>query len=226
MIKGKVSEVFDSVQGEGLYLGERQVFVRLFGCNLTCSYCDTRPQGFSDYDPQELFDEIKLYSEEPCHSISFTGGEPLMQKDFIKEVMKLARTQNIKNYLETNGTLPDELADIIDYVDFVSMDVKLPSSTGAEAEYWDTQKKFLKIASEKEVFVKAVICESTAVEDVRQAIRLIKEVNPSVILILQPDSCAAQDALKKKLKFFQEICRQEQVTACIIPQMHKIMGVR
>ncbi|MBP7836242.1 MAG: 7-carboxy-7-deazaguanine synthase QueE, partial [Candidatus Omnitrophica bacterium] len=60
-MKGKIAEVFDSVQGEGLYLGEKQIFVRFYGCNLGCRFCDTKLQSFMEYEPEELFQELKLY---------------------------------------------------------------------------------------------------------------------------------------------------------------------
>jgi len=72
-MKAKIVEVFESIQGEGLYLGEKQIFVRFFGCNLNCNFCDTRPDRFMEYEPQELFKEIELYQDK-YHSISFTGG--------------------------------------------------------------------------------------------------------------------------------------------------------
>jgi len=128
-MKAKIAEVFDSVQGEGLYLGERQIFVRFFDCNLNCSFCDTKPDRFTEYEPQELFQEIKLYHQH-YHSISFTGGEPLLYKDFLKEILKLTRRHGYKHYLETNGTLAAELEELIDHIDIVAMDLKLPSSTG------------------------------------------------------------------------------------------------
>src|SRR3990167_3151859 len=101
---GKIAEVFDSIQGEGLYLGEKQIFVRFFGCNLSCKFCDTKSDRFTEYEPEELFEEIKLYHNS-FHSISFTGGEPLLQNDCLKEVLKLTSGHGYKNYLETNGTL-------------------------------------------------------------------------------------------------------------------------
>ena len=88
MIKGKIAEVFDSIQGEGLYLGEKQIFVRFFNCNLSCTYCDTKLNRFMEYEPKELFEEIKLYRDK-YHSISFTGGEPLLYADFLKDILRL-----------------------------------------------------------------------------------------------------------------------------------------
>jgi organic radical activating enzyme len=223
-MKGKISEVFESVQGEGLYLGQRQVFVRFFGCNLACEFCDTRLDTFTEYEPQELLDEIKLY-DSGINSVSFTGGEPLLQKDFLKEALKLTHRENYKNYLETNGTLPFDLGDVIDDLDIVAMDLKFPSSTEA-GNFWEAHRKFLKIASRKEVFLKAVICASTTEEDLREATKLIKEVNRSAILVLQPNSFENNGTLAEKLERFKGLCRKEKVTACVIAQMHKIAGLR
>lgn len=223
-MKGKISEVFESVQGEGIYLGEKQLFVRFFGCNLNCKFCDTQLDYFIEYEPEELLEELKLYQDK-YHSVSFTGGEPLLQKDFLKEILKLTQKQGYRNYLETNGTLPEALEEVIGYLDIVAMDLKLPSSTGLN-HLWQEHRQFLKIASAKEVFLKAVICQSTQEEDLKEGLRLIKEVNRSAILILQPNSYEDSVDLREKLEKFRDICINDKVTTCIIPQIHKSVGLK
>jgi len=221
---GRISEVFDSVQGEGLYLGQRQLFVRFFGCNLACGYCDTIMNNFMEYAPDELCREIALY-EDDFHSVSFTGGEPLLQSDFLKEILRFNLQRRCNNYLETNGTLCGELEKVIDDVDIIAMDMKLPSS-GKMVNVWGMHRRFLKIASRKEVFLKSVICESTKEDDLREALNIIKEVDPGAIYVLQPNYYDKGPALKQKLEDFRDICQQERVTACVIAQMHKITGLR
>ena len=224
-MKGRIAEVFESVQGEGLYLGEQQLFVRFFGCNLSCRFCDTKLNRFIEYEPQELFDEIKLY-QDGFHSISFTGGEPLLQKDFLKEGLKLTHGQKYKNYLETNGTLCGELAEVIDYLDIVAMDLKLPSSTCMGGGLWGLHKKFLKIAQAKEVFLKTIICQTTEEKDLLTGLALIKEVNAATVLVLQPNSFDDYDALREKLENFREISINQGITTCVIPQIHKNVGIK
>ena len=223
-MKAKISEVFESVQGEGLYLGERQIFVRFFNCNLSCAYCDTKLNRFTEYEPKELFEEIKLYRDK-YHSISFTGGEPLLSADFLEEILKLTGKGGYKHYLETNGTLFFELEQLIDRIDIIAMDLKFPSSTGM-GNLWRLHRKFLKIASKKEVFLKAIICQATNEEDLGEALVMIKEISPSSVLVLQPNSYENQSVLHKKLLNFREIANQQRVTTCVIPQIHKIMGLR
>lgn len=223
-MKGKIAEVFGSVQGEGIYLGEEQIFVRFFGCNLKCKFCDTRLDHFTEYEPKELLEEIKLYQNN-YHSIAFTGGEPLLQKNFLKEISKLTHQEGYKNYLETNGTLYNELGEVIDYVDIVAMDLKLPSSTGL-SDFWHQHRRALKVASQKETFLKMVVCHSTKEEDVIEGLKLIREVNQFLILVLQPNSYEDYEQIKDKLERFKDISRDNNITACIIPQLHKKIASR
>ncbi len=224
MLKGRIAEIFESIQGEGLYLGDRQTFVRFFGCNLNCRFCDTKLSSFKEYEPQELVLELKSRGGN-CEFISFTGGEPLLQKDFLKEVLKLTRAAGFKNYLETNGTLPEALEEIIEHLDIVAMDLKLPTSTGL-SDFWQVHRKFMKIASQKELFLKTVICHSTKEEDLREAIGLLKESRVSLVLVLQPNSQEHGRELNKKMTRFKNICLEEEIVSCIIPQMHKLIGAR
>ncbi len=223
-MKGKISEIFDSVQGEGLYLGEKQLFVRFFGCNLNCKFCDTKLHHFTEYEPQELLDELNLYHDD-YHSVSFTGGEPLIQKDFLKEALALTLEKGYTNYLETNGTLPEALEEVIDFVHIVAMDLKLSSSTGLD-NFWQEHRRSLEIAAQKGTFLKTVICQSTREEDLRQGLNLLKETNRFAILVLQPNSYERNSLLQEKLVNFKEICLNEGINACVIPQMHKIIGIK
>ena len=223
-MKARINEVFESVQGEGYYLGEKQVFVRFFGCNLSCRFCDTKLDAFREYEPRELFEEIMLYGAADYHSISFTGGEPLLQAAFLRDVLRFTHSEGFKNYLETNGTLPGELDHIIDLVDIVAMDVKLPSSTGLP-HFWGIHRRFLDIASRKEVFLKAIISVGTSEDDLKEALAVIRDVNKAALLVLQPNT-SERHLLQEKLERFKAVCRLEGVSACVIPQMHKIIGVR
>lgn len=222
-MKGRIAEIFDSVQGEGLYLGEKQIFVRFFGCNLNCSFCDTKLNYFKEYEVLDLFNQIKSYPRD-CHSISFTGGEPLLQKDFLKEIMTLTKQDDYKNYLETNGTLFDELSEIIDYLDIIAMDCKLPSSTN-DFPCWKAHRRFIKIASAKEIFIKMVICNSTQTEDFLRALNLIKASNEAVTIVLQPNSNEEGFLLDRKMEYYKMLCEENFFASCVIPQIHKAVKV-
>ncbi len=198
--------------------------MRFFGCNLKCKFCDTRLNRFTEYEPEELFKELKPY-QDSHRTVSFTGGEPLLQKYFLKAMLKLTHKAGYKNYLETNGVLYAALEDVIDDVDIVAMDLKLPSSTGLK-DFWHHHRRFLEVAARKETFLKMVICKDTNEEDLREGLKLIEEVSKSLVLVLQPDSYEESGALEEKLGLFKDIARDGRITACIIPQLHKKIGVK
>ena len=223
-MKGRIAEIFESIQGEGLYFGERQLFVRFYGCNLKCGFCDTQLPGYKVYEPQELFDEIKRYAWY-CHSISFTGGEPLLQKDFLKEILALSRDAGFRTYLETNGTLAEELGEVIDYLDIVSMDIKLPSSTGDSA-YWEKHNRFAQVASRKELLVKIIVCKSSCKDDFKKAVDLMSEYKDRIVMVLQPNTFEQGKALHNKIEEFKGICEEEEFVSCVIPQMHKVISIK
>ncbi|MCM8796505.1 MAG: 7-carboxy-7-deazaguanine synthase QueE [Candidatus Omnitrophica bacterium] len=223
-MRGKIAEVFASIQGEGPYLGQRQIFVRFFNCNLNCIFCDTKLRYFKEYTARQLWAEIEKFPGQ-YHSISFTGGEPLLQSDFLKEIMALAKGNGWKNYLETNGTLPRALSDVIALTDIVAMDIKLPSSSGMQG-VWVMHERFLQIAVQKDVFVKMVICNSTTEQDLRRAIEIIKRVKDSLCVVLQSNSLEESVGLREKVSFFEYVCRNENLNVSVIPQMHKVWGVK
>jgi organic radical activating enzyme len=243
-MKAKVVEVFKSIQGEGVYLGKKQIFVRFYGCNLDrCRFCDTQLDSprtfpssealreyrkvrgsFKEYEAHELLDCLKLYSQD-FHSVSFTGGEPLVQKDFLKEFLPLVNQEGFKTYLETNATLPQALKDIIEYVDIVAADFKLPSSTGLR-NFWSEHEAFLRITSLREVFVKVVICNSTDLTDLKRAVELLSDFNRNIPFILQPNSFEFDKPLMDKIREFKNFSLKFLSDVRIIPQMHKIVGVK
>jgi organic radical activating enzyme len=231
-LKAEVVDIFSSIQGEGIFLGARQIFVRFKKCNIACAFCDEARSGVSrQYTSAELLGEVKRVEAEsgPHHSVSLTGGEPLCYADFLSVFIKALKGEGFKTYLETNGTLPAELAKVIGLVDLISMDLKLPSSTGAGV-FWDEHFDFLKMASDKKIFVKAVVTESTTRDDIEMAASLVKKVKPEIPFILQP-ATPVRDSDKpvdgSRLLGFLEIGLKHKLDAVrIIPQVHGLLGVK
>lgn len=222
---GRVNEIFPSIQGEGVYFGERQVFVRFSGCNLSCNYCDTDFNSYREYRPDSLLSRIKSF-DGGIHSVSFTGGEPLLQKDFLKEALRLVKAAGYTTYLETNGTLSRELNEVIAFVDIIAMDVKLPSSASLMRGYWQEHRDFLRIAVKKNVFIKAVISQTTTHDDFVMMLGLLNELGYTGVLVIQPSSFDHSNLLEDKLASFKRMAGDYLIASCVIPQMHKIMGVR
>ncbi len=124
----KISEIFYSIQGEGIQMGLPTVFVRLFSCDLRCSWCDTmyavEGRDLKDMSVTEVENDISLYA---CKRVCLTGGEPLIQKD---ELVLLAQNLLDKDYslvLETSGHKTPPSVFWTERC-LISMDCKCPSS--------------------------------------------------------------------------------------------------
>lgn len=217
-----IKEIFSSIQGEGPYIGYEQLFLRFTKCNLKCKYCDTDFNSKSnEYTVENLKKEVEKYTS--IHSISLTGGEPLLDVDFLEEFLPLI---NKKIYLETNGTLPDKLKKVIEYVTTISMDIKL-NSTSNNGDLFETHEKFIKIAIEnkKEIFAKIVFDEKITKEEINKCIVLAKKYNIPIILQPKMDGDTLNIHSTEIEKIFSEFS-QQYTDVRLIPQVHKFLNVR
>jgi len=246
-----VLEIFSSIQGEGLYVGARHIFVRFAGCNLSCAYCDT-PAGRSTthklcaiqdrvgddqfrkvrnpLDVDALFATVdRLEREAPGHhSVSLTGGEPLIQTTFLLELCPDLRDTGRRLYLETNGTLVGAMEDLIPSIDIVAMDFKLESATGVPAET-ELHREFLTVAAAKKVFVKAVVDASTPEEEIQECAAVIALVNRRIPLVIQPATQIPGSRIGitdgRHLAELQRAASRLLEDVRVIPQCHKILGI-
>ncbi|HEY5557814.1 putative 7-carboxy-7-deazaguanine synthase QueE [Acetobacterium sp.] len=123
----KVIEIFDSIEGEGKRTGQLATFIRLAGCNLRCSYCDTT-YSYDDEDAVEMTIE-EIISRVTYLSVTVTGGEPLIHKD-IKDLVRALCLKGCQVNIETNGSvyLGSSVFLNPEFDVFMTMDYKCPSS--------------------------------------------------------------------------------------------------
>ena len=215
--RAKIKEIFTSIQGEGPYIGEKHLFVRFCSCNLNCDFCDTdfNSSNSKAYTIDELF---HIISNLDFEKISFTGGEPLLEADFLLDfLLKYKSKLNKKIYLETNGILFDELKKIINYVDIIASDIKLQSATRQKNRFSDNEK-FIKIASVKEVFIKVVFDKNIKDEEINNVINIAKTNN--TLVILQPKMPMDNNFLEVFDKFY---LKYKNIR--LIPQVHKFLNI-
>lgn len=170
----KVIEIFDSIDGEGIRTGQPCTFIRLAGCNLRCSYCDTLYSLFGEDEPCEYtemsIEEILEKVNKNYKRVTLTGGEPLFHKDadrLVSELIKIGAEVNI----ETNGAVDiEEFSKKLPSSDnlFYTIDYKLPSSGMSDKMIWNN---FL-VLSQNDVIKYVVGSE----EDVALMIKLTKEL--------------------------------------------------
>jgi 7-carboxy-7-deazaguanine synthase len=250
MKHARLYEVFSSIQGEGPWVGQRQFFVRFAGCYIRCRYCDTldavqiqegqkypqfcsiqvsagsnkREQSPNPVSSQALLEFCsRLIIPGPSRPvISLTGGEPLLQASFLMEWLPTIRN-DFTVYLETNGIHHDDMKMIRDLVDVVSIDFKLPSSTGLRP-FWDDHTKFLQLTRGKKAYIKVVVTKDTKEDDILTTCKIITQFDRSAMLVIQPaggpfapESSMLMDYQQKALRIIEDVR--------VIPQVHKILNL-
>lgn len=222
----KIAEIFDSIQGEGPYIGYRQIFIRFCGCNLLCNYCDTEFDKGKEFSVESLLEEIQNFDTKSMHSISLTGGEPLLHYEFLSEFLPKLKELDLKIYLETNGTLTKALEKIIENIDIVSMDFKLDSSAKI-GDLFTNHDKFIEIAKKynKEVFAKLVFDEKIRDFEINECLKLAEKYQ--IQLILQPKMNGNEIGVThdKITEIFSKISSQYHDTR-LIGQVHKFFDIR
>lgn len=253
-MKAPIVEIFSSFQGEGLWIGRRQIFVRFAGCNLDCNYCDTSVSKSTNsgvlMSVDEVFEKIEELKTPDLHSISFTGGEPLLYADFINELSNKLHNKlldnlsnfedmfNIKIMIETNGTLPDSLSKI-KKIDCVSLDIKLKEHIGQKWEdnIFENELATLKLMIERKIYTycKLVVSPFTDLSTIKnigkELTNIIEsnnygnEKNIEIPIILQPASPIEQWKHETDLLFKFSETMGKYMEVLTIPQTHKFLNI-
>jgi len=171
-----------------------------------------------------LLDLLQTYDFSIHHSLSITGGEPLLWVDELQVLLPFLKEKGLTIYLETNGTLPDQLLQILPMVDIISMDIKLPFDN---KNFWAVHETFLRNSTQKEVFVKLVVNQDTNLKDLQHACDLIAKVDPSILTILQPVTQlkGIQTPKPKQLLEWQSLLLKKLINVRVIPQTHVLIGL-
>ncbi len=172
----KINEIFQSIQGESTWAGLPFVFIRLTGCNLRCSYCDTRyayDEG-TDWQVEKIVRHISRYQ---CNRVTVTGGEPLFQAGtpfFVAQLLELGYTVTV----ETNGSL-----DIgsLDSRCVRIVDIKCPSSGMEKHNLWAN----LNILTHNDQ-LKFVIADRADFEFACDTVKMLKDRLPAGHILFSP----------------------------------------
>jgi 7-carboxy-7-deazaguanine synthase len=247
-------EIFSAIQGEGINVGTRQIFIRFGGCDLRCAYCDSQhtwqkqptceieltpgARDFQTYhNPIELLQLlawVERQNRPHLHdSISITGGEPLLHAPFLAQFLpQVKELTHLPIYLETGGHRPQQLAMVLPYLDLVGMDIKLPSVSGES--HWEQHHQFLKACHDAgvAVFIKTIVSQTTDPAELQQAARLVAEIDPNVVVFLQPMTALAQPHTNADLTAptpaqvlaWQALMKEDLPHVRVVPQTHKMLG--
>jgi 7-carboxy-7-deazaguanine synthase len=216
--EGFIYELFLSFQGEGLYVGRFQLFVRL---------ADTTVEN--PVAARDLADFIGglLDRATGLHSISVTGGEPLEQPGFLASFLPRCRSLGVPLYLETNGLHPGAARSVFPLVDIISLDITLPSLCGG-GDLISVYEEVLPLAARADTFCKIVVAEGMDRDEFGRAVEVIERHDRGMPLVIQPatpvDGCATVAPDLLGALYSEAAGRLADVR--IIPQCHPIVGIR
>ena len=199
-------EAFASVQGEGLRQGEPTLFVRMAGCNLRCSFCDTKrawARGHAQTVAEIVGQVRALWRLHPARWVCLTGGEPLRQP--VAPLIRALRRDGLSVQVETNGTFPPRPE-----ADWYTVSPKPPG--------YEAHPLFKKKAKE----VKLIVSRHLTADAVREVRRSFPARTP---VILQPLGMARW-SLRKAARLIEEAARQGLTNVRVSVQLHKIYRLK
>lgn len=237
--RARVSEIFTSIEGEGIFIGKKTLFIRLSGCHLKCRWCDTKYalplDSGTDYQIDEIKDLIIKELRPSTYKVNFTGGEPLLQTEAVIELADFIKKQtNLKTYIESSCFDSELFSKVLPYIDICKIEFKTDDSNVVEDQEYDNlllnEIKCLELAveSNKATYIKIVVTNSTNLESFKNLVyNISKKIKSSDILgfIIQPSFGIDQPTVNKLLDTY-DIVQPMFPEVRIIPQLHKEIGAR
>jgi 7-carboxy-7-deazaguanine synthase len=201
----KINEIFYSLQGEGILIGVPTIFIRTTGCNLRCTWCDTK-YAYEEGKEMTVEEIVTRVRDFRANYVCLTGGEPLLQKDTTKLIQKLS-DEGYQVSLETNGSISIEELPCLDSL-MISLDIKCPSSGMHEKMEFSN----LELLSPNDQ-LKFIIEDE---RDYGYAKDIIINHNPVCSIIMMPVGGI-------DLKNLAEWVLRDKLKVRVLPQLHKLI---
>ncbi len=199
----QVSEIFYSIQGEGVNVGKPSIFLRLAGCHLRCSWCDSKfTWDFKSGKKMETEKIIKELKKFPCKNLVITGGEPLIQQNALKELLEKLEGYYIE--METSGSLKSHLDK---YINQYNCSPKLSNSKN--------KKITLEKLPKEKTWYKFVVDKPQDIEEIKKFIKQ-KKIDQGKVLLM-PQGIKKRE-IDKCTKWLVEACKKENIR--FSPRLH------
>ena len=225
----KISEIYKSVQGEGLLTGTPSVFVRTSGCNLRCWFCDTPYTSWAPDGTDLTVCEIVAQVEEwDCRHVVLTGGEPMLFSELIPLAEQL-KDRDCHITVETAGTLYLPVA-----CDLMSISPKLASSGPSPIDHprWSRRHErerfrpdvLRALFAEYEYQLKFVVDRATDLEEVEDFVAKFPEIEEDRILLM-PQGVTHSELLQRST-WLKPFCQERGWVFCPRKQIEWYGSVR
>ena len=234
----QLSEIFTSIEGEGILFGTKTLFVRMAGCHLKCRWCDTSyalpmysGNTYSiDYVKKLIVDHLQPFT----YKVNFTGGEPLVQHEAVIELARFVREKGLTTYLESACYDSDRFAKLLPYIDVCKVEFKMRDSEVVDMDHYDNllqnEIKCLRtsVSNRKITYIKIVVTNSTDTKEFAILVgNIFQHVSTEDIdgFVIQPSDGIDKPTTERLLRFYDIVCSRYREVR-IIPQLHKQMGAR
>lgn len=234
----QLSEIFTSIEGEGILFGTKTLFVRMAGCHLKCRWCDTSyalpmysGNSYSlDYVKRLITDHLQPFT----YKVNFTGGEPLVQHEAVIELAKFVKEKGLTTYLESACYDSDRFVKLLPYIDICKVEFKMSDSKVVDMNHYDELLQneirclMASVRNHKITYIKIVVSNSTDSKELAKLVEnIFQRVNTSDIggFVIQPSDMIDKPTTEHLLKLYDIVCPHYSEVR-IIPQLHKQMGAR
>jgi 7-carboxy-7-deazaguanine synthase len=237
--KVQLSEIFTSIEGEGILFGTKTMFVRMAGCHLGCIWCDTGyalpiNSGYS-YTLESVKDKISKELRPNTYKVNFTGGEPLLQHDAVADLAKFVKQKKgLRTYIESSCFDSNRFEKVLPFIDICKIEFKMSDSKAVHSQHYDkllsNEMKCLALSIEccKTTYIKVIVTSSSSIHEFRKILEnLFTRIRARDLagFIIQPSSATNEPSLEKLLNFYDDVYPIYDDVR-IVPQLHKLIGVR
>lgn len=234
----RLSEIFTSIEGEGILFGTKTMFVRMAGCPLKCHWCDTPyalpMESGEQYSIEQAKDLIAKNLLPNTYKVNFTGGEPLAQHEAVIELARFARAMGLRTYLESACYDSARFEKVLPEIDICKIEFKLRDACAVDNKAYDTLLENaleclgLSVGSGKVTFVKIVVTNSSDLAEFENLVKRIFSLTKASDIagfIIQPSNKIDEPTLEKLFGFYDAVYPHYSEIR-VVPQMHKAIGVR
>jgi 7-carboxy-7-deazaguanine synthase len=219
-----VSEIFLSVQGEGVHVGTPSVFLRTYFCNLTCSWCDSKYTWQNqdkatvgvEYRSMTAKDVLDRVLSLNCKHIVVTGGEPLLQQRFLPVILSRLKKEGFYVEIETNGTITPT-AEMLGLVDCFNVSPKT-SNSNVEKRVRTRRASLNALVMSGKAWFKFVVSDQ---QDLKEVEELICEFSiPRDRVILMPEGTNSALLLERG-RWLVDVCKERGFR--FTPRLHILL---